>query len=84
MPLIMTRATMVGTTRATLSRVLHKLESEGIVTARHGWGTFVAQAPEGHPGPIGPWRAVATSMRLWPDSLESSSLRTQATVYDRN
>ena len=32
----------LGTTRATLSRVLHKLEGEGLVSIRHGWGTFKA------------------------------------------
>lgn len=41
-----TWATELGTTRATLSRVLKKLEAEGLVVIRHGWGAFVAQAPE--------------------------------------
>jgi GntR family transcriptional regulator len=35
----------LGTTRTTLSRVLHKLETEGLLTVRHGWGTFV-KSPE--------------------------------------
>jgi DNA-binding GntR family transcriptional regulator len=43
LPPIKTWAAELGTTRATLSRVLHKLESEGLVTVRHGWGTFVAE-----------------------------------------
>ena len=36
----------LGTTRATLSRVLKKLEAQGLVVVRHGWGTFVAEPPE--------------------------------------
>lgn len=49
LPAIKTWAPELGTTRATLSRVLKKLEAEGLVTIRQGWGTFVAetQAPEG-------------------------------------
>lgn len=49
LPPIKTWASELGTTRATLSRVLKKLESEGLVTVRHGWGTFVAtpEEPEG-------------------------------------
>lgn len=45
LPPIKAWATELGTTRATLSRVLKKLEAEGLVMIRHGWGTFVA-APE--------------------------------------
>jgi DNA-binding FadR family transcriptional regulator len=44
LPAIKSWAVELGTTRATLSRVIHKLESEGLVTVRHGWGTFVAEA----------------------------------------
>lgn len=49
LPPIKAWAVELGTTRATLSRVLKKLESEGLVTIRQGWGTFVseAQAPKG-------------------------------------
>jgi DNA-binding FadR family transcriptional regulator len=47
LPAIKTWATDLGTTRATLSRVLKKLEAEGLVVIRHGWGTFVAE-PEAH------------------------------------
>ena len=43
LPAVKTWATELGTTRATLSRVLHKLEDEGLVVIRHGWGTFTAQ-----------------------------------------
>jgi DNA-binding FadR family transcriptional regulator len=50
LPPIKTWAVDLGTTRATLSRVLKKLESEGLVTIRQGWGTFVPQAPEGTEG----------------------------------
>jgi len=42
LPAIKTWAVELGTTRATLSRVLKKLEGEGLVTIRHGWGTFKA------------------------------------------
>jgi GntR family transcriptional regulator len=45
LPAVKTWATELGTTRATLSRVLHKLEEEGLVTIRHGWGTFAAEQP---------------------------------------
>lgn len=41
LPAVKVWASELGTTRATLSRVLHKLEAEGLVTIRHGWGTFV-------------------------------------------
>jgi DNA-binding FadR family transcriptional regulator len=41
LPPIKTWAAELGTTRATLGRVLKKLEAEGFVTVRHGWGTFV-------------------------------------------
>lgn len=44
LPPIKTWAVELGTTRATLSRVLKKLEAEGLVTIRQGWGTFVAEA----------------------------------------
>jgi DNA-binding FadR family transcriptional regulator len=47
LPPIKTWAVELGTTRATLSRVLKKLEAEGLVTIRQGWGTFVAEAPDG-------------------------------------
>jgi DNA-binding FadR family transcriptional regulator len=49
LPAVKTWAAELGTTRATLSRVLHKLEGEGLVVIRHGWGTFVANehGPEG-------------------------------------
>lgn len=43
LPAIKTWAVDLGTTRATLSRVLKKLESESLVTIRQGWGTFVAE-----------------------------------------
>jgi DNA-binding FadR family transcriptional regulator len=43
LPAVKTWAIELGTTRATLSRVLHKLEGEGLVVIRHGWGTFVAE-----------------------------------------
>lgn len=46
LPAIKAWAPELGTTRATLSRVLKKLEGEGLVTIRQGWGTFVAQDPE--------------------------------------
>lgn len=46
-PPIKTGATELGTTRATLSRVLKKLEAQGLVTIRHGWGTFVAEPDVG-------------------------------------
>jgi DNA-binding FadR family transcriptional regulator len=42
LPAIKTWAVELGTTRATLSRVLKKLEAEGLVVVRHGWGTFKA------------------------------------------
>ena len=45
LPAIKAWAPELGTTRATLSRVLKKLEAEGLVVIRQGWGTFVAQAP---------------------------------------
>jgi DNA-binding FadR family transcriptional regulator len=45
LPPIKVWATELGTTRATLSRVLKKLEGEGLVVVRHGWGTFVADGP---------------------------------------
>jgi DNA-binding FadR family transcriptional regulator len=41
LPPIKTWAVELGTTRATLSRVLKKLQAEGLVVIRHGWGTFV-------------------------------------------
>lgn len=43
LPPVKTWATELGTTRATLGRVLKKLEAEGLVVVRHGWGTFKAQ-----------------------------------------
>lgn len=43
LPAVKTWAVELGTTRATLSRVLHKLADEGLVIIRHGWGTFVAE-----------------------------------------
>ena len=38
LPPIKTWVTELGTTRATLSRVFKRLESEGLVVIRHGWG----------------------------------------------
>jgi GntR family transcriptional regulator/MocR family aminotransferase len=52
LPAIKSWAPQLGTTRATLSRVLKKLEAEGLVVVRHGWGTFVAPGPGG-PGQQG-------------------------------
>jgi DNA-binding FadR family transcriptional regulator len=43
LPSIKTWAAELGTTRATLGRVLKKLEAEGLVVVRHGWGTFRAE-----------------------------------------
>lgn len=45
LPPMKTWAVELGTTRATLGRVLKKLEAEGLVTIRHGWGTFVTDNP---------------------------------------
>jgi GntR family transcriptional repressor for pyruvate dehydrogenase complex len=42
LPPIKSWAVELGTTRATLSRVLKKLEQDGLVVIRHGWGTFKA------------------------------------------
>jgi DNA-binding FadR family transcriptional regulator len=50
LPPIKTWAVELGTTRATLSRVLKKLEAEGLVVIRHGWGTFVAEGRSGTTG----------------------------------
>jgi DNA-binding GntR family transcriptional regulator len=47
LPPVKTWATELGTSRTTLSRVIGKLAKEGLVTVRLGWGTFVAEAPEG-------------------------------------
>jgi len=41
LPAVKQLAADLGTTRTTLSRVLKKLEDEGLITVRHGWGTFV-------------------------------------------
>jgi DNA-binding FadR family transcriptional regulator len=50
LPPIKAWATELKTSRATLGRVLKKLADEGLVTIRVGWGTFVAESPEGTPG----------------------------------
>lgn len=42
LPPIKAWATELHTSRATLGRVLKKLESEGLITILVGWGTFVA------------------------------------------
>jgi DNA-binding FadR family transcriptional regulator len=44
LPPIKQWAVELGTTRTTLSRVLKKLEAEGLVVIRSGWGTFVAES----------------------------------------
>jgi DNA-binding FadR family transcriptional regulator len=41
LPAVKQLATDLGTTRTTLSRVMKKLEDEGLIIVRHGWGTFV-------------------------------------------
>jgi DNA-binding FadR family transcriptional regulator len=46
LPPIKAWATELHTSRATLGRVLKRLESEGLITILVGWGTFVAQAPD--------------------------------------
>ena len=43
LPPIKAWAIELGTTRTTLSRVLKKLEAEGLILVRSGWGTFVAE-----------------------------------------
>jgi DNA-binding FadR family transcriptional regulator len=43
LPPIKVWATELGTTRTTLSRVLKKLEAEGLVVIRSGWGSFVSE-----------------------------------------
>lgn len=35
-------ASQLGTSKATLRRVINKLATEGLLIVRHGWGTFVA------------------------------------------
>jgi DNA-binding transcriptional regulator YhcF (GntR family) len=40
LPPVKALAKDLGTARTTLARVLHKLEDEGLVSIRHGWGTF--------------------------------------------
>ena len=54
LPAIKTWATELATTRTTLSRVLQKLQAEGLVTVRHGWGTFVAERPKAPEAPQDP------------------------------
>jgi DNA-binding transcriptional regulator YhcF (GntR family) len=54
LPPIKAWATELHTSRATLGRVLKKLQDEGLINIVVGWGTFTAQAPEGTEGPEAP------------------------------
>lgn len=46
LPPIKEWAKELGTTRTTLGRVLSRLQAEGLVVTKVGWGTFIPEAPE--------------------------------------
>lgn len=49
LPPLKTWATELGTSRTTLGRVLEKLQVEGLIVVRHGWGTFKGEEPPESP-----------------------------------